>query len=77
MTIYDTITKKNLLIILIVSLILPCFVLPILNYFDYNTAKTTYNTCFVKGQPKDNTKWVDGQCFVKYDGYIEYSKVEK
>ena len=74
--VWGDVTPKTISVVLGVSLTLTVITTPLLNYFDYNTAKTTYNTCFVNERPKDNTKWVDGECLVKYDGYIEYSKVE-
>lgn len=75
--IWGDVTRKTVGVVLGVSFILTVITIPVSNYFDYNKSKTTYDACFVNGQPKDNTKWVDGECLVKYDGYIEYSKVDK
>lgn len=71
--IWGDVTKKTLKFSLIVSTILPITILMVLNYVDYGSAKSSYNACFTNGQPKDNTKYVDEECLVKYDGYIKYN----
>ena len=74
--VWGDITRKTVGVVLVICFILTAITIPVSNYFDYSKSKTTYDACFVNEQPKDNTKWVDGECLVKYDGYIEYNKVE-